>query len=175
MNGNCHFVYGASVGTAGAMSLEVLHQHLPNITTTPETATLFVLGGLIGGIFPDIDNPTSHVGKLTVPISTWIGGIGKAFGKSEERHRGVFHDAALYIAGLLLSYFFFPPLIGFFVGCLSHIYLDLFNPSGVPFLFGVKHLHLGKIPSGSKASIIFTWVNALLVLLLGITVQTVGI
>lgn len=168
MNGNCHFVYGAAVGTTGAMTLEILHQYLPNISVTPETATLFVLGGLIGGIFPDIDNPTSYVGKLTVPVSTWIGKVGELFGKTKERHRGVFHDPAIYIAGLILSYLYFTPMVGFFLGCLSHIYLDLFNPSGVPFLFGIKHLHLGKIPSGSKASIIFTWVNVALILALGI-------
>lgn len=168
MNGNCHFIFGASVGTAAAMNTELLSTYLPNITAAPETATLFVLGGLIGGIFPDIDNPTSYFGKLTVPVSEWIGGIGKAFGKEREHHRGVFHDAAIYIAGLILSYLFFTPLIGFFAGCLSHIYLDMFNPSGIPFLFGVKHLHLGKIPSGSKGSVIFTWVSAIAVLLIGV-------
>ena len=167
MNGNCHFIFGASVGTAAAMNTELLSTYLPNITAAPETATLFVLGGLIGGIFPDIDNPTSYFGKLTVPVSEWIGGIGKAFGKEREHHRGVFHDAAIYIAGLILSYLFFTPLIGFFAGCLSHIYLDMFNPSGIPFLFGVKHLHLGKIPSGSKGSVIFTWMSAVSVLIIG--------
>ena len=34
--------------------------------------------------------------------------------------------------------------------------------------FGVKHLHLGKIPSGSKGSVIFTWVSAIAVLLIGV-------
>ena len=164
MNGNCHFIFGASVGAAGVMTLEVLHAYLPNIQTTPEAATLLILGGLLGSVFPDIDNPTSYFGKLTAPVSKWIGKVGKAFGKSGAHHRGIFHDGAIYIAGLLLSYRFFPPLIGFFAGCLSHIYLDLFNPSGVPFLLGVKHLHLGKIESGSKASIFFTWVSAALVL-----------
>lgn len=168
MNGNCHFVFGASVGTAAALSTELLHSYLPNIAATPETATLFVLGGLVGGIFPDIDNPTSHVGKLTTPVSKWIGGIGRIFGKTREHHRGIFHDAAIYLAGLILSYFYFPPLLGFFLGCLSHTYLDAFNPSGIPFLLGVKHYHLGNIPSGSKGSIIFTWTNVGLVLLIAI-------
>lgn len=132
---------------------------------------LFVLGGLVGGVFPDIDNPTSYIGKLTVPISTGIGKVGAAFGKKDQRHRGIFHDAALYIAGLILSYLYLPSLVGFFVGCLSHIFLDLFNPSGVPLLFGVKHLRLGTIASGSKASVIFTWVNVALVLAAGVAFQ----
>ena len=58
MNGNCHFIFGASVGTAVAINTDILNSYLPNIAATPETATLFVLGGLIGGIFPDIDNRT---------------------------------------------------------------------------------------------------------------------
>lgn len=167
LNGNCHFIFGAAVGTAAAMNTELLCSYLPNITATPETATLLVLGGLIGGIFPDIDNPLSYFGKLTVPLSKWIGNVGKVFGKENEHHRGIFHDAAIYITGLILSYLYFPPLVGFFVGCLSHIYLDMFNPSGIPFLFGVKHLHLGKILSGSKGSVIFTWMSAVSVLIIG--------
>ena len=169
MNGNCHFVFGASVGTAAALNMGLIEAHLPNIAAAPETATLFILGGLIGGIFPDIDNPTSYFGKLTTPVSKWIGGVGKAFGQSGAHHRGIFHDGALYIAGLILSYLYFPPLLGFFLGCLSHIYLDMFNPSGIPFLFGVKRFRLGKIESGSKGSVLFTWINTILVLIAGIS------
>lgn len=171
MNGNCHFIFGASVGIAAAMNTGLLCSYLPNLTDTQETATLLILGGLVGGIFPDIDSPNSYFGKLTAPISKYIGNIGKAFGKSEERHRGIFHDGAIYLAGLILSYLYMSSLIGFFLGCLSHIYLDLFNPSGVPFLFGVKRLRLGTIYSGSKASIIFTWISTALCLALGIATK----
>lgn len=171
MNGNCHFVFGAAVGTALAFNTDVINSVLPNIANTPETATLFVLGGLLGGIFPDIDNPTSYMGKLSSPVSRWIGRVSALFGKEGAHHRGIFHDGDIYILGLILSYFYFPPLIGFFVGCLSHTYLDLFNPAGIPFLFGLKHFHLGNIESGSKASIIFTWLNVGLVAVVGTVVR----
>ncbi len=171
MNGNCHFVYGAAIGTALTLCSEQLALLLPSITASPETSTLFVLGGLLGGIFPDIDNPVSYVGKLTVPVSSLLGTIGKATGKTGKHHRGILHDPIVYITGIILCYLYFTPLLGFFAGCLSHLFLDMFNPSGIPFLFGVKHLHLGKMPSGSTSSVIFTWINVALVIALGVFIK----
>lgn len=171
MNGNCHFVFGAAVGTSVMLNTSYIAELLPNIIISPETSTLFILGGLLGGIFPDIDNPISYVGKLTAPVSTVIGKIGAIMGKSGKNHRGILHDPAVYIAGLVLAYLYFTPLVGFFIGCLSHTFLDLFNPSGVPFLFGAFRLRLAKIPSGSAAGIIFTWVSVALVLFMGIGIK----
>lgn len=175
MNGNCHFVYGAALGAAVVMNMDFISTALPNITSSPETATLFILGGLLGGIAPDIDNPKSFVGQLTAPISTAIGAVGKATGKTGSHHRGVLHDPSIYIAGLILSYFYFSPLVGFMLGCLSHLWLDAFNPAGLPFLFGVRRIHLGKIKSGSKESVIFTWVNIILAIGLGIAFKMYGV
>lgn len=171
MNGNCHFVFGAAVGTALSLNLDYISTALPNISDTPETITLFILGGLIGGILPDIDNPSSYVGKLTVPVSMMFASMGKVTGKTGKNHRGIMHDPIVYIAGLILSYLYCTPLVGLFIGCLSHLILDLFNPSGIPFLFGAAQLHLGKIPSGSKSSVAFTWVSVGLVLVLSIAAK----
>ncbi|MCM1314834.1 MAG: metal-dependent hydrolase [Prevotella sp.] len=167
MNGNCHFVFGAALGSAFAMNTDKLEAILPNLTDSPETATLFVLGGLIGGIFPDIDNPISYIGKLTVPVSTVIGKFGELAGKTGPMHRGILHEPIVYITGLILSYLFCPSLVGLFLGCISHLYLDMFTPAGIP-IFSVKHLRLAKIKSGSQQSIIFTWLNVIAVILLGI-------
>lgn len=174
MNGNCHFIFGAATGAALAINIELISSTLPNITATPETTTLFVLGGLVGSIFPDIDNPNSYMGKLTTPLSTAIGSISEAFGKTGPHHRGILHDLSVYVAGLILCYLYFPPMIGFFIGCLSHLFLDMFNPAGIPFLFGVSRIHLGKIKSGSKESIIFTWICTIAAAILGI-VLNIGI
>lgn len=156
MNGNCHFIYGAAVGTALAANADKIATVLPAVTNTPETATLFILGGLIGGIFPDIDNPSSHMGQLAAPVSTIIGAINKKLGKVGSNHRGILHDPITYLIGLVLCYFFFPPMIGFFIGCLSHLFLDMFNAKGIPFFF-IKRIRLAKIESGSAASIVLTW------------------
>lgn len=171
MNGNSHFVFGVSLGTAIAMNMNVIGEVLPNLNASAETTTLFVLGGLIGGILPDIDNPTSYMGKLSAPVSTMFGTLGKMTGKTGSNHRGIMHDPTIYLIGLVLSYLYLPSLVGLFVGCLSHIFLDMFNPSGVPFLFGVKRLRLGKILSGSKTGVWFTWLNVFLVLIVGIVAK----
>lgn len=171
MNGNCHFMYGATIGTALVMNMDKVSEFLPCLSPSVETATLFILGGLIGGIFPDIDNPVSYVGKLTVPVSKLFGFCGKLTGKTGKNHRGIMHDPIIYLIGLYLCYFHFTPLVGFFIGCLSHLFLDMFNPSGIPFLFGIKHIRLMKIPSGSRESVIFTWLNVVLVLVIGFAVK----
>lgn len=171
MNGNCHFIYGASVGASLTLNLDAIAVYMPNITNTPETATLFVLGGIMGGIFPDIDNPTSFMGKLSVPLSTFIATIGGFMGKKGKFHRGILHDPLMYAVGLVACYFFFPPLVGFFLGCLSHLFLDMFNPVGVPFMLGARHLHIAKIKSGSRESILLTWVLVGLTLMAGIVLK----
>ena len=123
MNGNCHFIYGATVGSMVALNLDKVATILPHITNTPETATLFVLGGLIGGIFPDIDNPSSYMGRLSAPVSTIIGVINRKLGKTGANHRGILHDPLIYLIGALISYIYLPSLIGFF----SPILLDIIS------------------------------------------------
>ena len=170
MNGNCHFVFGASIGAVAIMNLDKLSHTFPQITDTPETATLFILGGLLGGIFPDIDNPNSYMGRLSAPVSSVIGFINEKLGKTGSNHRGILHDPTVYIVGLILSYLYFSPLVGFFIGCLSHLFLDLFNPKGIPF-FIFKRIRLGNFKSGESGSIIFTWVCVFLSLAIGILIK----
>ena len=167
MNGNCHFIYGAAVGTALAANADKIATVLPAVTNTPETATLFILGGLIGGIFPDIDNPSSHMGQLSAPVSTIIGAINKKLGKVGSNHRGILHDPITYLIGLVLCYLFFPPMIGFFIGCLSHLFLDLFNYKGIP-CGPFKRLSIAKIDGSSAAGIVLTWVCVFFVVGIGL-------
>ena len=170
MNGNCHFVYGAATGSMLALNVANIATVLPNVTATPETATLLVLGGLIGGIFPDIDNPSSHMGQLSAPVSTVIGAINKKMGKIGSNHRGILHDPFVYIAGLVLCYFFFPPMIGFFLGCLSHLFLDIFNGKGIP-CGPIKRISIARIDGSSPAAIAITWVCIFFVLVIGILLK----
>ncbi len=171
MNGNCHFIFGAAVGCAFAMNIEELSAVLPNISATADGCALFILGGLIGGIFPDIDSEGSYIGRLTVPLSTVVSKIGKATGKTKSKHRGILHDPLVYLIGLVIAYLYVPSLVGCLVGCLSHLLLDIFNPAGVPLLFGIKRLSVAKIASGSKGSIIFTWVSVFIVLSVGLLIK----
>lgn len=168
MNGSCHFAYSLAIGSMLVVNLGMINSVLPNISSTPETATLLIMGNIIGGVLPDMDNPKSSVAKLTNPLSSAIIKLGKRFGRGGKYHRGILHDPIIYFAGLFLSYFFFPPLIGIFVGAISHIYLDLFNPVGLPLLFGLKYINIADINSGSTNAKVFTYMNVGMVLIIGI-------
>lgn len=171
MNGNCHFIFAAATGCAVAMNLQNLNTVGLNIDASSAGVTLVIMGSLIGGIFPDIDNPDSSMGHLSRPLSSIIGKIGKFTGKTGVNHRGIFHDIAIYIAGLVLSYLYFPPIIGFFIGAISHLMLDSLNPMGVPVLFGVKTLRLAKVRSGSKWAVALTWMLTFIVLCCGVILR----
>lgn len=173
MNGNCHFVFAGACASMVALNLDKLTGLGLNIENNSTTITLLVMGGLMGGIFPDIDNPRSSMGFLTKPVSTILGKISELTGKTGVNHRGIFHDFTLYVAGLVLCYLYFPPLLGFFLGGISHLFLDAFNPSGVPLFFGIRTLRLGKIYANSKGAVAFTWLMTMLVLATGITCKTI--
>lgn len=174
MNGNCHFVFGVSTATALALNIDkienLMQTYLPidGMGIDETTITLFVLGGLLGSIFPDIDNPKSHFGQLTKPLSTVIGKIGEQFGKTGCRHRGIFHDLMIYVIGFVLTILYFPPLIGFFTGCLSHLFLDCFNPMGIPCLFTRRGIHLGKMYADSTSAIVFSYAVSIISLVAGV-------
>ena len=55
-------------------------------------------------------------------------------------------------------------------GCLSHLFLDMFNPKGIPF-FIFKRVHLGSFNSGEPGSIIFTWVCVFLSIVIGCLIK----
>ena len=148
MDGNCHFIFGLSVGISASMIMGTdFNGSIPIIT-----------GFLVGSIFPDIDNPNSHFGKLTKPISTVIGKASEIVGKTGSNHRGIFHDLCLYMGGFFLCYYYQIALIWFCLGGLSHLLLDMFNPSGIPILLGQGRLRIAKLKSGDTSSIIVTWI-----------------
>lgn len=168
MDGNCHFIFGAAVGSALGMNLDRFAIYLPNIHSSPETITLFVLGGILGGVFPDIDSPQSYIGKLSYPVSKFIGNMGKIYGRKAQYHRGMMHDPTIYLLALVFSYLYFSPLLGLWFGCLSHVFLDMLNPMGVPCVLTGRTLRIAKIPSGSKRSILLTWISVFSIMLVGI-------
>ncbi len=157
MNGNCHFMFGASVSACACLHM---HSDLPLTVLAVSTC-------LIGSIFPDIDNPDSSFGHMTKPVSTVIGKVSEAFGKTGSNHRGLFHDFALHLASFVLSCLFCPSLMFFFLGTLSHLFLDMFNPSGIPVLFVTK-CRIGRIRSGDTPSVVLTVILASIVLAIGI-------
>jgi membrane-bound metal-dependent hydrolase YbcI (DUF457 family) len=87
----------------------------------------------IFSLFPDIDHPESLIGKIFSRPSRYIL---KKFG-----HRTVTHSA-YFPAGIALLFspaLFFPALTPFYLGIIlsytSHIFIDLFNKSGVKLFY----------------------------------------
>lgn len=84
-----------------------------------ETAKYLV----IGSVLPDIDHPKSFLGRIFYPISI---AINKRWG-----HRNITHSLILWIPIMFLGYKFFKPVYYISLGALSHMFLDMWNITGV--------------------------------------------
>lgn len=167
MNGNCHFINGIAVTTLVSLNIDNFIK-ITNISIDNRQAflTCLVLGGVLGSIFPDIDNPTSHFGQLARPFSTIIAALGCLVGKRDYNHRWILHDLTLNVLGFYLCTLFFPYLTGFFIGTLSHLALDTLNPSGIPVFFGMGNLTLAKVPSNSRLGTLLSYACAVALFIL---------
>lgn len=111
-------------------------------------STLFIafIANQIGGIAPDIDQPTAPLWR-NLPIGKFFGKLaGKGFGG----HRFLTHSVlGLVLAGMLAKalLLFLHPLMprvdlelvwwSFMVGMLSHLIMDSFTKEGVPWLLPI--------------------------------------
>jgi len=152
------------VAAATLLLAVVLAQPLESVTLA--TAVTALIANQIGGIAPDLDQPTAPFWR-NLPI----GGIfGKVIGRSLGGHRFLSHSLiGLVIFGFLthLLLEFLHPIIprvdidlvwwAFMIGMVSHLIMDSFTKEGVPWLlpipikFGfppVRHL---RITTGKKA------------------------
>ena len=132
-------------------------------TFTLSTLIIAVLANQIGGIVPDIDQPTAPFWR-NLPIGSFFG---KIFGKLLGGHRFLTHS----ILGLILFNYivkfvlhFLHPLMpkvdthfvwaAFMVGMISHLFMDTFTKEGVPWLlpvpikFGLPPLKKMRITTG---------------------------
>lgn len=119
--------------------------------------TTLIIGSMLGSILPDIDQPKSYIGKR-IPVIP--GHIHKRWG-----HRTITHSA-LY---MLVTAFITLPLclinrpisgchlwLGFNLGSLSHILIDMLNPAGVAILYpNIRRFKLiGTIEVKSKRELL---------------------
>jgi len=110
------------------------------------TVIVCVIANLIGGIMPDIDQPTAPFWR-NLPIGNIFG---RTFGKLSGGHRFLTHSilgAGLigFAAHWLLV--FISPLMGrvdigyvwwaFMIGLISHLIMDMFTKEGVPLLLPI--------------------------------------
>lgn len=110
------------------------------------TVIVALLANLIGGITPDIDQPTAPLWR-NLPVGKYFG---RVFGLLSGGHRFLTHSflgVALigWLVWLLLT--FLKPILGaidiaivwdaFMIGVLSHLLMDLFTKEGVPLLLPI--------------------------------------
>ena len=95
------------------------------------TSLLKYVGGCaLGALLPDIDHPKSMLGSKFPPISELL--------YNTVGHRTLTHSILFsFVVGILITLVGQPSLgLGTFVGCISHIMLDLLSfGNGVAFLY----------------------------------------
>jgi inner membrane protein len=159
------------------LSVVVLSQPMPTITLS--TAITALLANQLGGIAPDIDQPTAPLWR-NLPV----GGIfGRFIGKMLGGHRFLTHSLlGMGLLGFLVYYFlhFLHPVLGsvnagfvwwaFMIGMFSHLVMDSFSKEGVPWLlpipikFGFPPLRRLRITTGKflEKAVVFPGLTALL-------------
>lgn len=128
----------------GLGAVIVAQPDLPTLTLSTVVAAL--IANQLGGIAPDIDQPTAPFWR-NLPI----GGIfGRMIGKMLGGHRFITHSIlGLVLMGFLLSLLlnFIHPLMpkvqieyvwwAFMIGMVSHLIMDSFTKEGVPWLLPI--------------------------------------
>lgn len=115
----------------------------PTRTMTLATAITAVFANLIGGITPDIDQPTAPLWR-NLPVGRVFG---KVFDDLSGGHRFLTHSLlGLAVFGFAAHWLlvFFQPVMhsvntglvwwAFMIGMLSHLVMDTFTKEGVPWL-----------------------------------------
>ena len=131
------------------------------LTLSTIIASLFA--NQIGGMVPDIDQPTAPFWR-SLPAGNVFG---KLFGKMSGGHRFLTHSVlgvALIGYGAYLLLTFLSPVMGsvntglvwwaFMIGVVSHLFMDMFTKEGVPLLlplpvkFGIPPLRRFRMTTG---------------------------
>lgn len=158
--------------TAALVALLAWSIAFPPATMTVATALTAILANQLGGIAPDIDQPTAPLWR-NLPIGRYFG---RVFGALVGGHRFFCHSLlglALFgvVARGLLE--FLQPIMphidiqvvwtAFMIGMISHLVMDTLTREGVPWLlplpfkFGLPPVRKWRIVTGS-------WVENLIVL-----------
>ncbi len=140
-------------------------------TVTLATGIVAVFANLVGGIVPDIDQPTAPFWR-NLPVGKYFG---KVFGLVNGGHRFLTHS----LLGLALFGFtahwllvFVHPIMhsvnvdlvwwSFMIGMISHLLMDTFTKEGVPWLLPIPY-KFGLPPIKSLRITTGHWVETLVV------------
>ncbi len=144
----------------------------PPESLTISTALIAVLANQLGGIAPDIDQPTAPLWR-NLPVGRYVG---KVFGALVGGHRFLCHSilglALFGVVAMMLLQFLAPTMpsidsnfvwLAFMIGMVSHLLMDSLTKEGVPWLlplpfkFGFPPVRAWRITTGK-------WVETLVVL-----------
>jgi len=142
----------------------------PAPTLNLSTAILAIFANLVGGITPDIDQPTAPFWR-NLPVGKYFG---KVFDKLLGGHRFITHSIlGLAIFGFAVHWLliFLHPIMNsvntgyvwwaFMIGMVSHLIMDTLTKEGVPWLlpipikFGFPPVKAWRITTGKAVE---TWV-----------------
>lgn len=162
---------GRTHDLAAITALSVVFLSNPVQPLRLSTATVAVIANLIGGITPDIDQPTAPFWR-NLPVGNIFG---RTFGRLSGGHRFLTHSilgVALIGFGAHWLLVFLSPIMGqvdigyvwwaYMIGVVSHLVMDMFTKEGVPLLlpipikFGIPPLRRLRITTDR-------WVENLLV------------
>lgn len=133
---------------------------------------VFVGSAVVGSLLPDIDHPGAMISKQNRLSKAVSYGVHAVAG-----HRGFTHTvmfaALVSILPLLIQDLIgvlgIAVAAGLFTGCLSHLFMDTLNPTGVMWLFPVKskYFHMMRIRTGSGGETIVFLLLAVAVIGIG--------
>ena len=154
---------------AGALTGLALYSALPdaaNVADDMVMAGMTIGGAMFGSMFPDIDKPSSKLGRKVKPISYVINFL---FG-----HRGFTHSLPFLVLFTAVAWFYLSKnvdadlffylkyaIVGFDIGFISHLILDIMTKEKIPLFYpfqSKKHgfaLHLMK--TDGTGEVIFRW------------------
>lgn len=159
----------------------------PPSSLTLSTFLLALLANQIGGVVPDVDQPTAPFWR-NLPVGNIFG---KVFGRLSGGHRFLTHSIlGLIIFGLAVRAFliFLQPLLGrtdleivwlsFMIGMVSHLFLDSFTKEGIPLLlpltisFGIPPIKRLRMVTGKKLEMLVVFPGLILLAMIIFTIYT---
>lgn len=172
----------------GLLAVVIVLSPLPSMSLATMIAA--VIANQLGGIAPDIDQPTAPLWR-NLPIG---GLFGRFFGRMLGGHRFLTHSLlGLFLIGFLVHWFlvFMQPLFpkidvdivwwAFMIGMISHLVMDSFTKEGVPWLlpipikFGFPPLRKLRITTGKfiESFIIFPTLIVIVIVLCSLNYQLI--
>lgn len=154
---------------AALSALTVVTIAQPSLSMSLGTALVAFLANQLGGIAPDIDQPTAPFWR-NLPIG---GFFGRIIGRVLGGHRFITHSLlglVLFGVGIKALLTLFHPIMptididivwwAFMIGMVSHLVMDTFTKEGVPWLlplpikFGVPPLKAWRITTGKFGELV---------------------